>query len=193
MPQGTDPEVQLQQWLSEARAAGETLPEAMALATTRSDGSPAVRMVLVRGMEPGLVFFTDCDSEKGDELRHDARAAVLFHWHLPLHRQVRVSGTTSRVSDVEADRYWLTRPAAARRTAAASRQSQVITDRKAIEQRVAELEQLYGDDLQRPTRWGGYRLQPQVVEFWQEGADRLHDRLRYRLVGTDWECEWLSP
>jgi pyridoxamine 5'-phosphate oxidase len=193
MPQGTDPEVLLQQWLSEARAAGETLPEAMALATTRSDGSPAVRMVLVRGMEPGLVFFTDCDSEKGDELRHDARAAVVFHWHLPLHRQVRVSGATSRVSDAEADRYWLTRPPAARRTAAASHQSQVITGREEIEQRVAELEQLYGDDLQRPTRWGGYRLQPQVVEFWQEGADRLHDRLRYRLVGTDWECEWLSP
>jgi pyridoxamine 5'-phosphate oxidase len=150
-------------------------------------------MVLVRGMGPGLVFFTDCDSEKGDELRHDARAAVLFHWHLPLHRQVRVSGVTSRVSDAEADRYWLTRPPAARRTAAASHQSQVITGREEIEQRVAELEQLYGDDPQRPTRWGGYRLQPQVVEFWQEGADRLHDRLRYRLVGTDWECERLSP
>jgi pyridoxamine 5'-phosphate oxidase len=144
-------------------------------------------------MGPGLVFFTDCESEKGDDLRHDARAAALFHWHVPQHRQVRVSGATSRVSDAEADRYWLTRPPAARRTAAASHQSLVIPDREAIERRVAELEQLYGDDPQRPERWGGYRLRPQIVEFWQEGEARLHDRLRYRLVGTDWVCERLSP
>jgi pyridoxamine 5'-phosphate oxidase len=193
MSQRTDPEVLLQQWLWEARAAGETLAEAMALATTRIDGSPAVRMVLMRALGPGLVFFTDCESEKGDELRHHHRAAVLFHWHLPLHRQVRVSGATSRVSDAEADRYWLTRTPAARRTAAASHQSQVIPNRESIEQQVAELEQLYGDDPHRPERWGGYRLQPELVEFWQEGADRLHDRLRYRLVGADWDCERLSP
>jgi pyridoxamine 5'-phosphate oxidase len=193
MPHSIDPELLLQQWLSEAQAAGETLPEAMALATTRPDGSPAVRMVLMRGIGPGLDFFTDCESEKGVDLRHDARAAALFHWHLPEHRQVRVSGATSRVTDAEADRYWLTRTPGARRTAAASHQSHVITDRRAIEQRVAELEQLYGDDVRRPERWGGYRLLPQIVEFWQEGADRLHDRSRYRLVGTDWECERLSP
>jgi pyridoxamine 5'-phosphate oxidase len=193
MTASMDPEAQLEGWLSEARKAGEPLPEAMALATTRSDGTPAVRMVLMRGLRPGVVFFTDCESEKGDELRHEPRCAVLFHWHVPLHRQVRLSGPTERVSDAEADRYWLTRPLGSRRTAAASHQSRVISDRNVIEQQVAELEQLYGDDVPRPERWGGYRLRPEIVEFWEEGRDRLHDRLRYRLVGAAWECERLSP
>lgn len=193
MRQGTDPEALLEQWLSEARAAGETLPEAMALATTRPDGSPAVRMVLMRGVGEDLVFFTDSESDKGQELRHEPRAALLFHWKLPFHRQVRVSGATVRVSDAEADRYWLTRPPGSRRTANASHQSHVITGREEIEARVADLQRLYGDDPPRPRRWGGYRLRPQVMEFWQEGADRFHDRFRYRMSGTEWECERLSP
>ena len=193
MEQDTDPEVLLQHWLSEARAAGETLSEAMALATTRPDGSPSVRMVLMRGSGSDVIFFTDCESEKGDDLRHDPRAAVLFHWHLPLHRQIRVSGVASRASDADADRYWLTRSPAARRTAIASHQSQVIDDLATIDRLTTELEGLYGDDVERPERWGGYRLRPQIMEFWQEGANRLHDRLRYRLVGTDWKDERLSP
>jgi pyridoxamine 5'-phosphate oxidase len=150
-------------------------------------------MVIVRATRPDLVFFTDCESDKGEELRHDARAAVLFHWHLPLHRQVRVIGLTTRVSDAEADRYWSTRTSAARRAAAASHQSRVVPDRETIEQRVTELEQLYGDEVPRPERWGGYLLRPQVVEFWQEGLDQLHDRFRYRLIGTAWRRERLSP
>jgi pyridoxamine 5'-phosphate oxidase len=193
MPQHTDPEVLFQRWLSEARAAGETMPEAMALATARPDGSPSVRMVLMRGPGRELMFFTDCESEKGDDLRHDARAAILFHWHLPLHRQVRVTGVTRRASDAEADRYWLTRTPAARRTAIASHQSRIIEDLAMIDGLAAELERLHGDDIERPERWGGYHLRPQIVEFWQEGANRLHDRLRYRLVGTDWVFERLSP
>lgn len=193
MSQDPEPTVLLQQWLSEARAAGEPLPEAMALATTRPDGSPAVRMVLMRGEASNLVFFTDRESQKGQDLRHEPRAALLFHWHRPFHRQVRVSGGTSRVSDVESDRYWRTRAPAARRTAVASHQSRVIVGREMIEQQVAELERLYGDDPQRPERWGGYRLDPEIVEFWQEGAGRLHDRIRYRLGGTGWDRERLSP
>ena len=191
--QNIDPEALLQRWLSDARAAGETLPEAMALATTRSDGSPSVRMVLMRGSGPNLMFFTDTESEKGDDLGHDARAAVLFHWHLPVHRQVRVSGVTRRASDGDADRYWLTRTPAARRTAVASHQSHVIEELATIDRLAAELERLHGDDIERPERWGGYHLRPEIVEFWQEGADRLHDRLRYRRVGTDWNSERLAP
>jgi pyridoxamine 5'-phosphate oxidase len=193
MAQITDPEVLLQHWLSEAQAAGETLPEAMALATTRPDGSPSVRMVLMRGSGSDLMFFTDCESQKGDDLRHDARAALLFHWHLPLHRQIRISGVTRRVSDAEADHYWLKRTPAARRTATASHQSQVIDDLAIVDRLTTELERLHGDDIERPQRWGGYRLRPQIVEFWQEGGNRLHDRLRYRLIGTDWKYERLSP
>jgi pyridoxamine 5'-phosphate oxidase len=193
MSQDTDPSDQLEQWLSESRAAGERLPEAVALATTRPDGTPAVRMVIVRGTRPELVFFTDYESDKGEELRHDPRAAVLFHWHLPLHRQVRVSGLTSRVGEAEADRYWSRRTSEARRAAAASHQSRVIPDRETIEQRVGELEQRYGDQVPRPERWGGYLLRPQIVEFWQEGPDLLHDRFRYRLVGMAWQRERLSP
>jgi pyridoxamine 5'-phosphate oxidase len=193
MAQSIDPEGLLQHWLSEARAAGETLPEAMALATTRPDGSPSVRMVLMRGSDSDLMFFTDCESEKGDDLRHDARAAVLFHWRLPLHRQIRVTGVATRASDADADRYWLTRSPAARRTAAASHQSQVIDDLTTIDRLTTELERLHGDDIERPERWSGYRLRPQNVEFWQEGANRLHDRLRYRRVGTNWKYERLSP
>jgi pyridoxamine 5'-phosphate oxidase len=189
----SEPEELLGQWLAEARAAGAPLPEAMALATTRSDGSPAVRMVLLRQLGPGLVFFTDTESDKGADLGHESRAAVVLHWHAPVHRQVRASGPTSRVSDEEADRYWATRPTGARRSAAASHQSSVIADKDALLRAVAELQRRYGDDVPRPGRWSGYRLLPDVFEFWEEGPDRLHDRTRYRRDGQRWNVERLSP
>ena len=192
-PPEQNPEQLLDRWLSEARAAGAPLPEAMALATTRPDGSPAVRMVLLRGLGPGLVFFTDTGSDKGTDLRHEDRAAVAFHWHVPVHRQVRVSGPTVPVSDEEADRYWSTRPPGARRSAAASHQSSVISGRDQLLGAVADLERRYGDEVPRPARWGGYRLSPGVFEFWEEGPDRLHDRIRYRRDGGGWVSERLSP
>ena len=188
-----DPGGLFEQWLAGARAAGAPLPEAMALATVRPDGSPAVRMVLLRGLDAGLVFFTDTGSDKGADLTHEPRAAVAFHWHVPTHRQVRVSGPTAGVSDAEADRYWATRPPGARRSAAASHQSSVIADRESLVRAVAELEGRYGDDVPRPGRWSGYRLSPDLFEFWEEGPDRLHDRLRYRREPAGWTLERLSP
>lgn len=195
MPPGpdADPEQLLAQWLAAARGADAPLPEAMALATTRPDGSPAVRMVLLRQLGPGLVFFTDTESDKGADLSHESRAAVVLHWHLPVHRQVRVSGPTARVSDEEADRYWATRPPGSRRSAAASRQSSVIADKDRLVAAVGELERLHGDDVPRPGRWGGYRLSPAAFEFWEEGPDRLHDRIRYRRAGEGWTVERLAP
>lgn len=182
-------------WLQAARAAGEPLPEAMTVATIGPEGWPAARMVIVRGVDRGLVFFTDRESDKGMELAADPRAAVVLHWLAPRHRQVRLVGEAQLVSDAEANAYWHSRRPEARRSAAASIQSQVITGRAELEARVRELEQRFPDgvDLPRPSRWSGYRLLPTVIEFWEEAADGLHDRLRYRLTAGGWRVERLSP
>jgi pyridoxamine 5'-phosphate oxidase len=169
------------------------MPEAMALATTRPDGSPSVRMVMLRELEPEPLFVTDCESEKGLDLAHDARAAAVFHWLLPTHRQVRITGLTRRVSDAEADRYWVARAPGARATAAASHQTRVISDLDAIEKEATELNRLYGESVPRPDRWGGYRLQLDSVEFWEEGSDRVHVRRRYRRLADNWLIERLAP
>jgi pyridoxamine 5'-phosphate oxidase len=192
-----DPMVQLSRWFESARAAGETMPEAMAVSTVTSQGRPSSRMVLLRGLDDrGLVFFTDRESDKGGELTAHPFAAALFHWHLPVHRQVRVSGAVSEVEDEESDAYWNSRPPGSRRSAVISHQSEVIASRAVLQQRLDELATSFNGepDPPRPTRWGGYRIQPEVVEFWEEGADRLHDRLRYRAVPAGgWHIERLSP
>ena len=176
-----EPLPQLERWLDAARRAGEPMPEAMTLATASSDG--------------GLVFFADYDSDKGHDLEANPRAAAVLHWHLPVHRQVRVTGPVATVSAEESDRYWHTRPPGARRSAVASLQSRVVPSRLALEERVAELARLHPDDseLPRPARWGGYRITPVAVELWEEGPDRLHDRLRYRPAGEGWTIDRLSP
>ena len=190
-----EPVPQVVRWLEAAREAGEPMPEAMTLATASANGAPSARMVLLRGLDHGFVFFTDYGSDKGRDLAANPRAAAVLHWHLPTHRQVRVTGSVATVSAEESDRYWSTRPPGARRSAAASRQSSVVASRVALEEQVAELARLYPDDsdLPRPDRWGGYRITPVMVELWEEGPDRLHDRLRYRLVGDGWTIERLSP
>jgi pyridoxamine 5'-phosphate oxidase len=161
-------------------------PVSMALATASADGAPSVRMVLLKEAdENGFVFFTNYESRKGRELAENPRAALLFH--LP-GRQVRVEGGVERVSDGESDAYWETRPLGSRRSAAASRQSEVIGSRAELEARVAEL-----DDPARPAVWGGYRLRPEVWEFWEHRDDRLHDRLRCRRDGSSWVTELLAP
>jgi pyridoxamine 5'-phosphate oxidase len=182
-------------WLQAAREAGEPLPEAMTLATIGPEGWPSARMVMVRGVDRGLVFFTDCESDKGVELTADPRAAVVLHWLAPRHRQVRLMGEAQLVSDGEADAYWRSRRPEARRTAAASVQSKVITGRAEVEERVKQLEQRFPDgvDLPRPSRWSGYRVVPTLIEFWEEAADGLHDRLRYQHSGAGWTVERLSP
>ncbi len=190
-----DPLLQLAAWLDAARRAGEPVPEAMTIATATADGTPAARMVILRGLQQGLAFFTDLTSDKGAELAANPQAAAVLHWHRPVQRQVRAAGPVEPVSEEEASEYWRTRPAATRRNAAASYQSSVIADRAALQERVQDIQLRHpaGTDLPRPRRWGGFRVLPDRVEFWQESPDGLHDRIRYRRAGNNWTIERLSP
>jgi pyridoxamine 5'-phosphate oxidase len=192
----SEPMTQLSRWLEAARGAGETMPEAMAVATATAEGIPSARMVLLRDIDHrGLVFYTDRESDKGRELKANPFASALFHWFLPAHRQVRVSGAVEEVDDVQSDAYWNSRPPGSRRSAVISHQSEVIESRTVLERRVAELAEEFPGDAgpPRPPRWGGFRIRPDVVELWEEGADRLHDRLRYRAQRGGWAMERLSP
>jgi pyridoxamine 5'-phosphate oxidase len=190
-----DPLRQLAAWLDAARRAGEPMPEAMTIATATADGIPAARIVILRGLQRGLTFFTDLTSDKGAELAANPQAAAVLHWLVPVHRQVRVTGPVEPVSEQEASEYWRTRPAATRRNAAASHQSRVIASQAALRTRVQNLQLRHpaGTDLPRPQRWGGFRVLPARVEFWQESPDGLHDRIRYRRAGNNWTTERLSP
>jgi pyridoxamine 5'-phosphate oxidase len=189
-----DPLRQLSLWLEEARAAGEPMPEAMTVATATGDGIPSARLVILRGLRGGLVFFTDRESDKGAELAANPRAAAVLHWLAPAHRQVRAAGPAEPVSEDEADRYWAARAPASRLSAAASRQSRVLASRSVLEAQARDVARRHpgGTGLVRPPRWGGFRLVPSSVEFWQEGPDGLHDRIRYRNHGG-WITERLSP
>jgi pyridoxamine 5'-phosphate oxidase len=190
-----DPLRQLSGWLDAARAAGQPMPEAMTIATASSDAVPSARMVVLRGLRRGLVFFTDCESDKGAELAANPRAAAVLHWLVPAHRQVRVAGPVEPVGADEADQYWSTRAPAARLTAAASHQSRVVASRAVLETQAQDGLRRHpgGAGVPRPRRWGGFRVLPSRVEFWQESPDGLHDRIRYRREGGGWTIERLSP
>ena len=190
-----DPLRQLAAWLDAARRAGESMPEAMTIATATADGTPAARIVILRGLQLGLAFFTDLTSDTGAELAANPQAAAVLHWLRPVHRQVRVVGPVEPVSEQEASEYWRTRPAATRRNAAASYQSSVIADQAALQELVNDMQLRHPAeaDLPRPQRWGGFRVLPDRVEFWQESPDGLHDRIRYRRAGNNWTTERLSP
>jgi pyridoxamine 5'-phosphate oxidase len=189
-----DPIVQFRRWFADAQATGDPLPEAMALATATSTGIPSARMVLLKGVDDsGFVFFTNYESQKGHDLADNPRAALVFYW-VRLGRQVRVSGTISRVTAVESDAYFQSRPLESRLSAAASPQSEVIAGREPLETRVAELRQRSAGDVPRPDFWGGYRLAPESIEFWVHRENRLHDRLRYtRQSDATWRLERLAP
>ena len=185
-----DPLAQLAAWMEEARAAGETMPEAFCLATASSEGLPSARYVLMRGLDHGVVFYTDYESAKAKDLAGNARAAGAFRFLRPVHRQLRVEGPVERTTAAESDRYWATRPAGSRRSAVASHQSTVVASREVLERAVDAL----GDTAPaRPDRWGGYRIVPSAVELWEEGSFRLHDRLRYLREEGRWRVERLSP
>ena len=190
-----DPFVQLGRWFEEA-AAGEIYePNAMALATVGADGRPSLRMVLLKGMEErGLSFFTNLESRKAKEIAENPHAALLFWWDR-LHRQVRVEGVVERVGEEEADAYFATRPYGSRIGAWASPQSRVIKGRGWLEAEEAAYRERYPEDegVPRPAHWGGFRLRPEVYEFWQGRRSRLHDRLRYSRQGTGWVVERLAP
>ncbi|HZS31620.1 MAG TPA: pyridoxamine 5'-phosphate oxidase [Gaiellaceae bacterium] len=189
-----DPLEQFGRWFAEAEAAVD-VPEAMALATAAPDGSPSMRMVLLKGFgERGLVFHTHYTSRKGRELEANPRAALLFHWS-PLGRQVRVEGGVERVPEEESDAYFATRPRDAQVGALASRQSDPLASRTVLYERLAELEaDLAGERVPRPPTWGGYLVVPAAWEFWQHRESRLHDRFRYeRDADGGWAVDRLFP
>ncbi len=189
-----DPLVQFRRWYDEALAA-ERQADAMALATASPDAAPSVRMVLVKSFdERGLTFGTNFGSQKGREVDANPRASVAFHW-VALHRQVRVAGRIERCPDEESDAIWNARPRGARLAAAASRQSEPISDRTVLERAFADMDARYpGDDVPRPASWGGYLLVPGAWEFWQGQENRIHDRLRYEQDGAGgWRIVRLAP
>jgi len=190
-----DPIRQFVRWFQEAERAEIPLPNAMALATSGRQGKPSARMVLLKGVdERGFVFYTNYESRKAHDLRENPLAALVFCW-LPLSRQVRVEGTVEPLEPFESDVYFASRPRGHQIEAHASPQSQVVQDRLLLEKQFEGVAQKFaGQVVPRPPHWGGYRVVPELLEFWQEGENRLHDRLRYRRdQAGHWLIERLAP
>ena len=188
-----DPLVQFEQWLHEAIRAELPEPNAMTLATVGSDLRPSTRVVLIKGVDArGLVWFTNYDSRKGRELAGNPFAALQFHW-VELERVVRIEGRVEKISEAESDTYYHSRPLDSRIGAWASPQSQVIADRGVLVTNAARYAAQFMLQPPRPPHWGGYRLVPQMWEFWQGRPSRLHDRLRYSPQGQAWVRERLAP
>jgi pyridoxamine 5'-phosphate oxidase len=189
-----DPILQFQSWLKQATVAGISEPTAMTLATTAADGQPSARMVLLKDVsEDGFVFYTNYESQKGHELAANPRAALVFYWP-HLERQVRITGAVVKTSRAESEAYFQTRPRGSQLAAWASSQSSVIPDRAVLEDRVKKLEAEYsGTGVPLPPNWGGYRLRPESIEFWQGKPNRLHDRLRYTRDSDGWKIDRLAP
>jgi pyridoxamine 5'-phosphate oxidase len=194
-----DPFVQFRRWFDDAAAHGARQPEAMTVASVDTEGRPSARMVLLRRLDDrGFTFFTNYGSRKAGELDANPHAAIVFHWTDVL-RQVRATGAVERVSAEESDEYWATRPRASQVGAWASAQSAVVAGRAELEAAVAACEARFSrggsaeGPVPRPPDWGGYRVVPDVIEFWQHRDDRLHDRLRYSRVDGTWQLERLQP
>lgn len=190
-----DPLVEFRSWYRLAEESGAPQPDAMTLATTTPDGIPSARMVLLKGVDDeGFVFFTNYESRKARELSENPRAALILYWSA-IRLQVRITGRAERLSQPESEEYFRSRPRGSRLAAWASRQSEVIADRSVLEDEYRRLEKQYADaDVPLPPFWGGYRVTPDVVEFWKGRENRLHDRLRYtRQRDGSWAVERLAP
>ncbi len=185
---------QFGRWFNQAKSAAPILPNAMTLATTDMNGVPSARVVLLKDFdEQGFVFYTNYDSPKGRDLALNSVACLCFYWS-ELGRQVRITGTVSKTLREESDAYFHTRPVDSQLGAWASNQSEVIANRDLLEARMAELVRKYeGKQIPLPPYWGGYRVAPSVIEFWQSRPSRLHDRLRYRRHRGEWVIERLAP
>lgn len=191
----SSPFEQFEQWMQEAIKAEVNEPNAMHLATVQADGRPAGRVVLLRGLdERGFSFFTNYESDKGRQLVQHGFAALTFFWP-ELERQIRIEGAVSRLTSAENDDYFYSRPRGNRLGAWASPQSKVITGREELERLAQVLEAKYPNatHIPRPEHWGGFRIAPDKIEFWQGRASRLHDRIRYRLESNTWIIERVAP
>ena len=189
-----DPLALFDAWFAEAKAAEPHDAEAMALATASADGRPSLRMVLMKGHGPeGVDFYTNFDSRKGGELAANPQAALLFHWK-SLRRQVRFEGPVTSLSDAAADAYFATRGRDSQIGAWASDQSRPLANREVFEARYEEVRQRFaGNDVPRPPRWGGFRLRPDTIEFWQDRPHRLHERRLFTRAANDWTESLLYP
>jgi pyridoxamine 5'-phosphate oxidase len=189
-----DPMTLFRRWYREAEKAGALQPDAMTLATADASGAPSARMVLFKGIEDGaFLFVSNYKSRKGLDLAANHRAALVFFWSITRH-QVRVSGTVRRVSRAASAAYFHSRPRGAQISALASRQSRVVASRAVLERAVEALDRRYPNAVPLPADWGGYALRPAWIEFWENRADRLHDRVRYiRSRGGGWRTERLAP
>jgi pyridoxamine 5'-phosphate oxidase len=190
----SDPITQFQRWFDEAVRSEQPDPEAMTLSTATPDGRVAARIVLLKGWdERGFVFFTNYESHKSREIIDNPQVALTFYWH-SLHRQVRIEGVAEKATPEESEEYFQTRPRGSQVGAWASPQSEEIIDREELERRVDEIEARFKDSpINCPPFWGGFRVKPDRVEFWQGRESRLHDRILYALRGVEWRISRLAP